>query len=92
MNRSDEKLRPLPVQDPYSGASVDLAPLLWVVHEYLDGFDHAAIRLTALIEDLISSDCRFIHDDPARFREYMFDLKMLRRALAATRTGHKPSC
>ena len=92
MQKTDETTCKVMVWDPFTASTVDVAPLLYVIREYFGSFDHAAARLTDFMEDLISNDCYLANENPEKFRDFMFDLKMLRRAFAASKTGVWPEC
>nr|NQU91576.1 hypothetical protein [Bacteroidota bacterium] len=92
MQRSDETFVPVMVWDPYTATTVNMAPVLYVINEYFGGFDHAAVRITEFIEDIISNHSNLVSENPDKFHDFMFDLKMLRRSFTATKTGQQPQC
>lgn len=92
MEKSDDKLTPVVVYDPYARKNVNIAPVLWAINEYFQGFEHAADELTKMIEDFAANTSDEMIDNMGEnaFSNHFYNLAILRRTFAAMGTGRKP--
>jgi len=85
------ELNPIYVKDPYTGQAVNVAPILYVAHQYFFGIDKVVTALTETIEDLTCYP-EVLEAGGRTFANHMFELKMLRRAFSSVLTGEFPEC
>ena len=86
------ELQPILVNDPYSGKSIDVAPILYVAQEYFDGLEHVVTDIIELQEDFTNCLLNQRDGDPAFYAHHMYFLMMLRRAFSSVITGKFPKC
>jgi len=85
-----KELEPIMVHDPFSGRDIDIAPLLYTIHDTFEGFDGAAEDLCRIIEDFSSS---VSIDDSillSEFHNHIYELSTLRRCFVRVHNPKYP--